>query len=158
MKPRLPCLLDLAFRSPCLAAGIPKKIIIDNAKCAVTKASRTDPVVQKNYYDYASELGFCISACAPRDPQKKGRVESGVKYIKNAFFPLREFKNIDDANVQLKHWILTDAGNRTHGTTGKSPLNEFSDFEEGMLLPLPCLLYTSPSPRDATLSRMPSSA
>ena len=24
--------------------------------------------------------------------------------------------------------------------------------------PLPCLLYTSPSPRDATLSRMPSSA
>jgi len=117
--------------------GIPKKIIIDNAKCAVTKASRTDPVVQKNYYDYASELGFCISACAPRDPQKKGRVESGVKYIKNAFFPLREFKNIDDANVQLKHWILTDAGNRKHGTTGKSPLNEFSDFEEGMLLPLP---------------------
>ena len=27
-----------------------------------------------------------------------------------------------------------------------------------MLPPLPCLLYTSPSPRDATLSRMPSSA
>ena len=26
------------------------------------------------------------------------------------------------------------------------------------LLTLPCLLYTSPSPRDATLSRMPSSA
>ena len=25
-------------------------------------------------------------------------------------------------------------------------------------LPKPCLLYTSPSPRDATLSRMPSSA
>ena len=25
-------------------------------------------------------------------------------------------------------------------------------------LPAPCLLYTSPSPRDATLSRMPSSA
>ena len=25
-------------------------------------------------------------------------------------------------------------------------------------LPIPCLLYTSPSPRDATLSRMPSSA
>ena len=28
-------------------------------------------------------------------------------------------------------------------------------LEEG---PEPCLLYTSPSPRDATLSRMPSSA
>ena len=28
----------------------------------------------------------------------------------------------------------------------------------GLDLPNPCLLYTSPSPRDATLSRMPSSA
>ena len=28
----------------------------------------------------------------------------------------------------------------------------------GIALPGPCLLYTSPSPRDATLSRMPSSA
>ena len=31
-------------------------------------------------------------------------------------------------------------------------------FEEGMKLYKDCLLYTSPSPRDATLSRMPSSA
>ena len=29
---------------------------------------------------------------------------------------------------------------------------------EKNLIGLPCLLYTSPSPRDATLSRMPSSA
>ena len=32
-------------------------------------------------------------------------------------------------------------------------LNEISDNHENI-----CLLYTSPSPRDATLSRMPSSA
>ena len=30
--------------------------------------------------------------------------------------------------------------------------------ETGMALTVDCLLYTSPSPRDATLSRMPSSA
>ena len=33
-------------------------------------------------------------------------------------------------------------------------LREQSSFEQGGI----CLLYTSPSPRDATLSRMPSSA
>ena len=117
--------------------GIPKKVIIDNAKCAVNKASNTDPVLQKSYYDFASDLGFAVSACAPRDPQKKGRVEAGVKYIKSAFFPLREFEDITDANEQLKQWVLGDAGNRKHGTTGKSPLNEFIDFEQSMLLPLP---------------------
>ena len=36
-----------------------------------------------------------------------------------------------------------------------APNDEFADFE---LYPYTCLLYTSPSPRDATLSRMPSSA
>ena len=33
-----------------------------------------------------------------------------------------------------------------------------ADPHPGNLLALDCLLYTSPSPRDATLSRMPSSA
>ena len=38
-----------------------------------------------------------------------------------------------------------------------TPIPEF-DFEQIRELLRTCLLYTSPSPRDATLSRMPSSA
>ena len=34
----------------------------------------------------------------------------------------------------------------------------YYDIEEPLMKSLVCLLYTSPSPRDATLSRMPSSA
>lgn len=86
--------------------GIPKKIIIDNAKCAITKACYYDPIVQRSYGECAEGYGFIISACPPHDPQKKGRVESGVKYVKNAFVPLRNFKNIVDANEQLKVWLL----------------------------------------------------
>ena len=117
--------------------GIPKKVIIDNAKCAVIKASRTEPEFQHSYYNYASEMGFAISACAPRDPQKKGRVEAGVKYIKQSFFPMKEFKDFVDANQQLKAWVLGEAGNRKHGTTGKAPLTEFTKYEQPVLLPLP---------------------
>ena len=40
--------------------------------------------------------------------------------------------------------------------SGKSNLIEIIDVNGAALIP--CLLYTSPSPRDATLSRMPSSA
>lgn len=117
--------------------GIPKKVIIDNAKCAVIVASKTEPQIQHSYYSFASEVGFAISACAPRDPQKKGRVEAGVKYIKSAFFPLREFKDLVDANQQLRAWVLSAAGNRKHGSTGKAPLTEFIEFEQPVLLPLP---------------------
>ena len=37
-------------------------------------------------------------------------------------------------------------------------LNEIDSIQWFWYVDLPCLLYTSPSPRDATLSRMPSSA
>jgi transposase len=36
--------------------GVPKKIIIDNAKCAITKACYYDPVVQRAYADYCNVL------------------------------------------------------------------------------------------------------
>ena len=43
------------------------------------------------------------------------------------------------------------------GTAGSTTLTAGYDME-GASLATTCLLYTSPSPRDATLSRMPSSA
>lgn len=116
--------------------GVPGKIIIDNAKCAITKACYHDPVVQRSYAEFAQGYGFLISACPPYDPQKKGRVESGVKYVKNRFVPLREFKGLAHANQQLKDWVLTEAGNRTHGSTYEKPLVLF-EIEKHTLTPLP---------------------
>lgn len=63
--------------------GVPQKITIDNPKCAITKACYYDPIVQRAYYEYAEGYGFMVSPCPPREPKKKGRVESGVKYVKN---------------------------------------------------------------------------
>lgn len=117
--------------------GVTKKVIIDNAKCAVTKASYDNPELNKSYSEFAEAYGFIVSACPPRDPQKKGRVESGIKYIKSAFQPLRHFKSLQDANRQLKSWVLGDAGNRKHGTTFKKPLDVFEDTEKSALKALP---------------------
>lgn len=117
--------------------GIPKKIIIDNAKCAITKACYYDPVVQRSYGEFAEGYGFIISACPPYDPQKKGRVEAGVKYVKKNFVPLREFRNLVDANKQLIKWSLETAGNRIHGTTREKPLTLFTQTESILLKSLP---------------------
>lgn len=105
--------------------GVPKKIIIDNAKCAIIKACYHHPIVQRSYAEFAEGYGFIISPCPPYDAPKKGRVESGVKYVKNNFVPLREFKNIVSGNKQLKNWLLETAGNRIHGTTHEKPLTLF---------------------------------
>ena len=78
-----------------------------------------------------------ISPCPVADPEKKGRVEAGVKYVKNAFFPLRTFANINVANKELESWVTGEAGNRIHGTTRKRPLDLFGSVEKNFLGPLP---------------------
>lgn len=117
--------------------GVPHKAIIDNPKCAITKACFRDPVVQRAYGECAEGYGFIISPCPPADPKKKGRVESGVKYVKRNFMPLRDFRSLSDANRQLKDWILQTAGNRIHGTTKQKPLSAFIETEKPLLTALP---------------------
>jgi len=117
--------------------GVTLKMIIDNTKCAITRACYYDPEVQRSYGDLAEGYGFLIAPCPPRDPQKKGRVESSVKYVKNAFVPLREFRSLEDANAQLRVWLLEVAGNRTHGTTHQKPLTLFAETEKHLLRRLP---------------------
>jgi len=117
--------------------GVPAKVIIDNPKCAITRACFRDPEVQRSYGELAEGYGFIISPCPPRDPKKKGRVESGVKYVKNRFVPLRRFRSLEDANEQLRRWLLETAGNRIHGTTRQKPLTLFAETEKHLLKPLP---------------------
>ena len=54
-------------------AGVPRRIIVDNAKCAIIKVCSHDPLVQRAYAECAEGYGFLIDACPPHDPQKKPR-------------------------------------------------------------------------------------
>ncbi len=72
--------------------AVPRRVTIDNAKCAITKACAKDPTVQRAYAECAEGYGFKIDPCPPYDPQKKGIVESGVKYIKGNFLALRQYR------------------------------------------------------------------
>jgi transposase len=119
--------------------GVPAKLVIDNPKCAITRACYYEPQAQRSYGELALGYGFKISACAPRDPKKKGRVEAGVKYVKANFLPLRAFRDLTEANTQLRTWIMSEAGNRIHGSTRARPLTLFTETEQAMLNALPAI-------------------
>jgi len=127
--------------------GVPEVVRIDNPKCAITKACFHDPEVQRSYEELASAYGFRIDPCPIADPKKKGRVESGVKYVKNSFFPLRQIRNLAQGNEMLTDWVMGQAGNRIHGTTKEKPLSLFAETEAAQLRPLPparpeCIWWT----------------
>lgn len=116
--------------------GVPSRVTIDNAKCAIVKACRFDPLVQRAYAECAEGYGFKIDACPPRDPQKKGVVEAGVKYLKSNFLPTRSFRDLADLNAQARAWVMQEAGTRVHGTTREQPLVLFA-LERPLLRRLP---------------------
>ena len=117
-------------------ACVPERVIIDNAKCAIVKACRFDPLVQRAYAECAESYAFRIDACPPHDPQKKGIVESGVKYLKSNFLPTRSFRDLADLNAQTRAWVMHEAGTRVHGTTREQPLVLFA-LERPLMRPLP---------------------
>ena len=117
--------------------GTPLRVVIDNPKCAIIRACYYEPQAQRAYAEFAEGYSFLISACPPRDPQKKGVVEAGIKYVKKSFQPLREFRDLADANRQLHEWVMGTAGNRVHGTTRQKPLVRFAEMEKDFLRPLP---------------------
>lgn len=104
---------------------VPSRVIIDNPKCAITRACIRDPVVQRAYAECAEGYAFKIDPCPPADPAKKGIVESGVKYVKGNFLPTRTFRDLPDLNEQARRWVLEEAGARIHGTTRQPPLERF---------------------------------
>jgi hypothetical protein len=118
--------------------AVAQRVIVDNAKCAIVKACRHDPLVQRAYAECAEGYGFRIEACPPHDPQKKGIVESGVKYLKANFLPTRSFRDMADLNAQARAWVMTEAGVRCHGTTREQPLVLFA-LERPLMKALPAV-------------------
>ena len=121
--------------------GSPKRIKLDNLKAAITQACVDDPQVQQAYRECAEHYGFLIDPCRPRTPEHKGKVESGVKYVKRNFLGGRKETSISQANADVLEWCRTTAGQRRHGTTKEQPLTRFTTTERGVLLPLPSSPY-----------------
>jgi transposase len=117
--------------------GVPERVMPDNLKAAVLRALAHDPILGEAYRRLALHYGFLISPTIPHTPRHKGKVESGVHYVKRNFFAGQEFADIDVANLHLRKWIVNTAGVRKHGTTSEAPLHLFHETEKACLALLP---------------------
>lgn len=123
--------------------GVPETVVPDNLKAAVVRLAFghvADNGIQRGYRELARHYGFKIDPTPPRDPEKKGKVEAGVKYVSGNFLaPRDEGEDITAVNPALKTWLTGVAGQRKHGSTGRKPLEAFELEEKAALRPLPPL-------------------
>jgi transposase len=117
--------------------AVPRRIVLDNLKAGIVKASLEDPVVQRSYRELAEHYGFLVAPCRPRTPEHKGKVESGVHYVKRNLLGSKDFADIHAANAGALDWIENRAGQRIHGTTKEKPLVRFHEVEQAAMLSLP---------------------
>jgi transposase len=117
--------------------GVPERIVPDNLKAAIIRGCWGDePQAQQSYRECAEHYDFLIAPCRPRTPKHKGKVESGVRYVKRNFLGGREPTTIVQANRDVRRWVNTTAGQRIHGTTKEKPLERF-ETERTLLRSLP---------------------
>ena len=123
--------------------GVPARIVPDNLKAAIVRASFTEPLAQRAYRECATHYGFLIDPQPPRTPRLKGKVEQGgVHYVCRNFLAGRSADEALPArNQALARWTQETAGRRVHGTTKQAPLTRFTSVEQAVLTPLPRVPY-----------------
>jgi transposase len=128
----LRCLED-AFRH---FGGVPRRLVLDNLKAAVTKADWFDPELNPKVRSFAEHYGAVFLPTRPYTPRHKGKVERGVDYVQENALKGRTFTSLEEQNRFLLDWELTVADTRVHGTTRRHVGKHFHDVERAALLPL----------------------
>lgn len=125
----LRCLED-AFRH---FGGVPRRIVLDNLKAAVTKADWFDPEPRS----FADHYGTVFLPTRPYTPRHKGEVERGVDSVQENALRGRTFTTPEEQNRSLRDWESTVAETRVHGTTRHHVGKHFTEIERPASLPLP---------------------
>jgi transposase len=119
--------------------GVTQRCLYDNPKVVVLgRDANQRPIWNPRFLDLALRVGFEIRLCQPYRAQTKGKVESGIKYVKGNFWPGVRFSELADLNGQVQAWAGSVADARVHGTTRERPQDRLLQ-EKGHLLPLPNL-------------------
>ena len=117
--------------------GVPKTLVIDNLRAAVTKADWYDPEINPKFDAFARHYGIAVLPTKAYTPRHKGKVESGIKYSQENALKARIFQSLDEQNQFLLKWESGTADQRIHGTTRKHVRQQFEEHEKSALLPLP---------------------
>jgi hypothetical protein len=133
--------------------GCPRAIIVDNLKAAVTNGSGRAACFHPEFLALCGH--FCLQpiACERRDPESKGIVEGGVRYVKHNAMAGRsdELVHFEDYLAFAPSWRDQVANVRIHATTRERPVDRFQQ-ERSLLRKLPAISFDTDEVVSAVVS------
>jgi len=124
---------EKAFRR---LGGITRVVVLDNLREGVLTPDIYEPTLNPMYRDVLQHYGVTALPCRVQDPDRKGKVESGVGHAKRTPLKGQRFESLEDAQAYLDRWEERWADTRIHGTTKRQVATMFAE-ERLALLPLP---------------------
>jgi transposase len=116
--------------------GATATIVLDNLREGVLKPDIYDPQLNPLYRDVLAHYGATALPCRVRDPDRKGKVESGIGHTQRTPLQGLRFETLEEAQRYLDEWDTRWADTRIHGTTKRQVAAMFAD-EQPHLLALP---------------------
>ena len=124
---------ERAFRR---LGGATRIVVLDNLREGVLVPDIYDPTLNPLYRDVLAHYGAVAMPCRIQDPDRKGKVESGVGHAQKTPLKGLRFESLEEAQAHLDHWEQRWADTRIHGTTKRQVAAMFAE-EKPTLLPLP---------------------
>ena len=136
--------------------GVPKAIVSDNLKAAVKRASKYEPIINRNFKEFARHYDCVINPTRTYAPQDKALVENAVQLAyQRIYYPLRNmiFFSIEELNKEINR--LLEQYNQCLFQVKQSSRQElFQRVERQYLKPLPTSDYELKQYRKAKVQKM----
>ena len=143
----------LGCHTACFArlGGVPATLRVDNEKTAMARGAGTWGTINPTYRRYAGLMKFHVDACAPRQPQRKGKVERRVRDHRGAIDPYgRSFRDLAELQAWTDTRLASRAAERRCPATGTTVAEAWAE-ERRLLTPVP---ETAPEPFDLAVARV----
>jgi transposase len=124
---------EKAFRR---LGGSTRVVVLDNLREGVLSPDIYDPRLNPLYRDVLAHYGVTALPCKVRDPDRKGKVESGVNHAQMTPLKGKKFESLEEAQAYLDHWEERWADKRIHGRTKRQVAAMFAE-EKPFLQVLP---------------------
>ncbi len=124
--------------------GAPARAIVDNLKAAVLEGSGKHARFHPEFLEMCAYYRMEPVACEAFDPESKGGVEGGVRYVKHNALAGRdeELQRFEDYASLATYWRDQIANVRRHATTRERPVDRL-ETERPHLRALPAIPWDS---------------
>jgi transposase len=129
---QLPTFLDAHEQAFTYFGGHTKEHLYDRPR-TICRPGDGGTIWNPTFVAFAKYWGFDPRLCRPYRAQTKGKVESGVKYLKRNFLVGRTFVDDQHLGEDLLDWMTTTADQRIHGTTHERPIDRFAAEREHLV-------------------------